>query len=493
MVSQGVVSLPASTSGSTSTSTSTSDAGVVHADAEGGSPAVGSNLSPWWEGTKAFGASLWNNTFGGPVNDARRVWANTEGQDMNFVQRVYVAGGTGAASFVGVRHVSDAFSKHDAVDGHVQSTQERVVKGIGGGVQLVTTATGLNSVGNAVVKKVVGKATAEIIEEAAANSATRAGVGEAEGAVAKATATVEQAEAAEAGALAKPADLEAANNRLKILQDMCFAAGTPLLTPEGSKYIEDFRVGDLILSRAEDDPEAPVMARRVLNLFQNYSPLLDLHVGGRVIRTTAEHPFWVVGKGWVLAHQIEVGDQFLGADGERMAVGSIDGPGDPAPVYNVEVEEYHTYLVGSALWGFSVWAHNDDCPVAPNAGQKSLLPGEGAVGTYDDLIAAGSKGDNLTPHHIPSAKHMEQHGVSRGDGISINMEQSSPGTGGRHRQTFTYGTDADVNLSPRDALGRGVWDARRIYQGDGSYGPYIRSQLQELILRNKQAKPGLFD
>ena len=50
---------------------------------------------------------------------------------------------------------------------------------------------------------------------------------------------------------------------------------------------------------------------------------------------------------------------------------------------------------------------------------KSLLPGEGAVDTYDDLIAAGAKGDNITPHHIPSANHMKQHGVSKGDGVSM--------------------------------------------------------------------------
>ena len=104
-----------------------------------------------------------------------------------------------------------------------------------------------------------------------------------------------------------------------------------------------------------------------------------------------------------------------------------------------------------------------------------------------------SAGDNITPHHIPSAKHMEQHGVSKGDGISINMEQPSPGTGGRHRQTSTYGSQADVDLSPRDALGRGVRDARRIYQGDGLYGPDIRGNLQDLIRQNTQANPGLFD
>ena len=35
------------------------------------------------------------------------------------------------------------------------------------------------------------------------------------------------------------------------LSRSCFAAGTPLLTPEGSKPIEQFKVGDLLLSAAE--------------------------------------------------------------------------------------------------------------------------------------------------------------------------------------------------------------------------------------------------
>ena len=79
----------------------------------------------------------------------------------------------------------------------------------------------------------------------------------------------------------------------------CFAAGTPLRTPDGSKSIESFQERDLLLSRHEDDPEGPVIAKRVLKVIQSYAPLLDLHVGGRVIRTTAEHPFWVAGRGWI--------------------------------------------------------------------------------------------------------------------------------------------------------------------------------------------------
>ena len=130
--------------------------------------------------------------------------------------------------------------------------------------------------------------------------------------------------------------------------------------------------------------------------------------------------------------------------------------------------------------------------VAKGGAGKSLLPGEGAVGTYDDLIAAGSKGDNITPHHIPAANHMSQHGVSKGEGIAINMEQPFPGSGGRHRATFTYGTQADLNLTPREALGQGIWDARRIYQQDGLYGSRIRSSLQDVIRQNRSANPNLF-
>jgi filamentous hemagglutinin len=114
------------------------------------------------------------------------------------------------------------------------------------------------------------------------------------------------------------------------------------------------------------------------------------------------------------------------------------------------------------------------------------------VASYKELVKAGKKGDNITPNHIPSAKHMEQHGVSRNDGIAINMEQPVPGTGGRHRETFTYGTTADAKMAPREALAAGVNDARKIYQKDGLYEPKIREGLQELIKKNKDGYPEIF-
>jgi hypothetical protein len=130
-----------------------------------------------------------------------------------------------------------------------------------------------------------------------------------------------------------------------LLNTGCFAAGTHLLTPDGSKPIEEFQPFDLVLSREQGDPDGPLVPKVVVSTIRSYLPLIALTVGDRVIHTTAEHPFWVVGKGWVDAHQIEKGDLLLGAGGETTPVCAIEGPLPPATVYNLEIEDYHSYLV----------------------------------------------------------------------------------------------------------------------------------------------------
>ena len=64
----------------------------------------------------------------------------------------------------------------------------------------------------------------------------------------------------------------------------------------------------------------------------------------------------------------------------------------------------------------------------------------------------------------------------------MNMEMPSPGTGGRHRLTDTYGrnmTDAEkayyYSLSPRDALAYDIKNVRKIYQSQGLYTQIIDS------------------
>ena len=82
------------------------------------------------------------------------------------------------------------------------------------------------------------------------------------------------------------------------------------------------------------------------------------------------------------------------------------------------------------------------------------------------MLKAGRTGDNLTPHHIPSNAYIgaKAPGYTRDKGIAIMMVHLSPGAGGRHRQTLSYGQAPDLSFLPRSARAREVWDVRAIYR-----------------------------
>ena len=168
-----------------------------------------------------------------------------------------------------------------------------------------------------------------------------------------------------------------ASDALIILQKTCFAPGTPILTPEGAKPIELFRENDLILSRPEHDPAAPVRVRNVEAVFVLAAPIVELYVGGHVIETTAEHPFFVHHRGWVPARDLQVGDLLLGHDEKLTPVERLTQTGRTATVYNLRVNEDHTFFVGDRTWGFSVWVHN------------AYLVRQAADGTFEVIDGAG--------------------------------------------------------------------------------------------------------
>ena len=140
-----------------------------------------------------------------------------------------------------------------------------------------------------------------------------------------------------------------------------------------------------------------------------------------------------------------------------------------------------------------------EVPVVTKGIDNPLLTGEEKVGTYQELIDAGTRGDNITPHHMPSAKYMKTKAeVHKNDGVSMNMEHPHPGKGGRHRQTETYGMtglklEDYLNLEPRDALARDIIDVRNIYIKEGLYTPEIRLGLIEVIKLNERKYPNIFN
>ena len=83
-----------------------------------------------------------------------------------------------------------------------------------------------------------------------------------------------------------------------------------------------------------------------------------VRVHGKEIETTPEQPFYVDGKGWTAAQELEVGDLLISTDGKLTAVEELRFTSDKQPVYNMSITNDHTYFVGDANWNFSVWVHN---------------------------------------------------------------------------------------------------------------------------------------
>ena len=77
-----------------------------------------------------------------------------------------------------------------------------------------------------------------------------------------------------------------------------------------------------------------------------------------MIHATPRHPFYVLGRGFVPAEELAVGDQLRSASGAPLAVTSVAPAGCAERVYNFEVRDLHTYFVGDSVESHAL-LHND--------------------------------------------------------------------------------------------------------------------------------------
>ena len=115
---------------------------------------------------------------------------------------------------------------------------------------------------------------------------------------------------------------------------------------------------DWVLSRNEYDPSGEVRPRKVLNRQVRIAEIWNVHLRDQVIGTTREHPFFVKGKGWVPAGELQIGDRVAGSSTGWTTVEGTAPSGRVDLVYNFHVEEDRTYFVGEVGWGWDVWVHN---------------------------------------------------------------------------------------------------------------------------------------
>jgi len=190
----------------------------------------------------------------------------------------------------------------------------------------------------------------------------------------------------------------------------CAVAGTLVHTNNGLVPIERLKIGDLVLSQSEENGDAEFKRvirtssydDRELFLMEYFLP--D-EMNAHHLVVTGNHRFWVEEEGWTVVDYLDPGQTLQIADGgpaivykvrkilntETRNVGwTSDDPSSPGPlidlrddkisvsktlsteeiynpeafdvednyfrskVFNIEVEDFHTYFIGEA----GIWAHD---------------------------------------------------------------------------------------------------------------------------------------
>ncbi|QEF98220.1 hypothetical protein Mal15_22690 [Stieleria maiorica] len=125
----------------------------------------------------------------------------------------------------------------------------------------------------------------------------------------------------------------------------CFPAGTLVHTETGKRAIETIRRGDKVLSQ---DTETGELSYQVVTqtTVRPPSATMRITVAGEEITSTDGHPFWVIGKGWTMAKDLNPGDR-LQSIGESKAIEVTEG-GTSVEAHNLIVDNTNAYFVGNA-------------------------------------------------------------------------------------------------------------------------------------------------
>ncbi len=113
----------------------------------------------------------------------------------------------------------------------------------------------------------------------------------------------------------------------KTLDGACFTARMWMENEHGRTQAFRVKVGDKLWARNELDPTGPIELREVEEVFERLARIWNVHVAGEILETTAEHPFYVVGRGWIAACQLQIGDLLMTRSGLLVPVEGVADSG----------------------------------------------------------------------------------------------------------------------------------------------------------------------
>jgi hypothetical protein len=127
----------------------------------------------------------------------------------------------------------------------------------------------------------------------------------------------------------------------------CFEPGTKVLMEDGtSRPIEEIRTNDIV----RVGPRLIDIARVSQTFKRPAENLREIEwEGGRHVRATREHQFWVDGKGWVAALNLQAGDYLMNDKGQRAKILRVADVNNKEPVYTFSVSGDNAFYANGAL------------------------------------------------------------------------------------------------------------------------------------------------
>lgn len=268
---------------------------------------------------------------------------------------------------------------------------------------------------------------------------------------------------------------EMADDVLRCIGNQCFSGDTLVSTKDGLKRIDSIQVGEFVL--AKDVNTGKIEYKEIKTLYnKEIYEFVHLKIEDEEIRTTATHLFFTDSGWWKAAENLKVGDKILNSKGEfKVLVGkSVETLKEAERVYNLNVDEFHTYFVGSQ----GLLVHNDCTAEMMGAGReaierarlkgitdsntlseigtvvaetlgkstneiitlaRNIIPNRG-FNTFDDLKAfLGSPGPNCQWHHLVEQSQITRSGFSTQNINNLQNIVSLPsGSGSVHAQISGY-------------------------------------------------------
>ncbi|MNN00153.1 hypothetical protein D3C81_1127370 [compost metagenome] len=145
-------------------------------------------------------------------------------------------------------------------------------------------------------------------------------------------------------------------------------------------------------------------------------------------------------KGWTFVKDLKVGDLLVQSDGNTLKIDSIELEHKHVTVYNMTVDEFHTYFVSD----LGIWVHNSECTLSAKTLATMGKTSKGITGLADEYVtkdkvmgiikeflgsgySTGIAKNGYTTYVSKDGKFVARYGYKKDGSLELNLENNMGG------------------------------------------------------------------